>query len=361
MAQDEDRTHANWMALLNEVVRPFATEHRGRVVKSTGDGVLAEFPSALDAVEWGRSVQSAAIAIANDIDTDQPQQPRIVLRLGMHLGDIIEAEDDIYGDGVNLAARLQEYAEPGGIVISAAMHDLVRGTLSVPVRDLGFVRLKNFEFPVHAYAIDPPRGRRLTVPALPRVGQLPSIAVLPFRNLGASGFDDYFSDGLVEDIIVSLSGLRELMVIARTSTVRYRQQDPDVREVGRALGVRYVMNGSVRRSNDRVRVSMHLFDAEHGTYLWSETIEAPLDDVFEVQDRIVQRIVSGIAPHVRAEEMRRALRKRPGSFTAYDYTLRALDVRAGRLRLDRFPRLISGQSAGCRRGLPYSGWHAGRA
>jgi adenylate cyclase len=326
MAQDEDRTHVNWMALLNEVVRPFATEHRGRVVKSTGDGVLAEFPSALDAVEWGRAVQSAAIAIANDIDSDQPQQPRIVLRLGMHLGDIIEAEDDIYGDGVNLAARLQEYAEPGGIVISSAMHDLVRGALSVPVRDPGLVRLKNFEFPVHAYSIDPPRGRRLTVPALPRVGQLPSIAVLPFRNLGASGFDDYFSDGLVEDIIVSLSGLRELMVIARTSTVRYRQQDPDVREVGRALGVRYVMNGTVRRSKDRVRVSMHLFDGQHGICLWSETIEAPLGDVFEVQDRIVQRIVSGIAPHVRAEEMRRALRKRPGSFTAYDYTLRALDV-----------------------------------
>jgi adenylate cyclase len=231
-----------------------------------------------------------------------------------------------------VAARLQEHAEPGGIVVSAAVHDLVRGSLPVPARDLGLVHLKNFDLPVHVYSLDPPVERRLRVPAIPKAGMLPSIAVLPFRNAGAEGLDDYFGDGLVEDIIVSLSGLHELMVIARSSTVSFRQQEPNVREVGRALGVRYVMTGSIRRSLNRVRVSMHLFDAQNGISLWSDTTEAPLGDLFEVQDQIVRRIVAGIAPHVRAEELRRALRKRPESFTAYDYTLRALDVMS---KLDR--------------------------
>jgi adenylate cyclase len=319
MAEDSERTHARWMALLDDVVRPLATEHRGRIVKSTGDGVLAEFPSAFDAVAWAQAVQRAA-AVAEGAD-----RPVIALRIAVHLGDVVDASGDIYGDGVNVAARLQEHAEAGGIVLSEAVHDLVRGVLETPPRDLGLLPLKNFERPVRAYAIDPPRGRP-QVPDRPGLGPLPSIAVLPLKNLGGDPADDYFSDGIVEDIIVSLSGLRELLVIASGSTVTYRRQDPDVRDVGRALGVRYVMTGSVRRSPRQLRVSVNLCDAQTGVSLWADTLETPLGELFEVQDEIVRRILAGIAPHVRAEEMRRALRKRPESFTAYDFLLRALEV-----------------------------------
>jgi adenylate cyclase len=320
MSEDGARTHARWMALLDDVVRPFTTEHRGRFVKSTGDGELAEFPCAFDAVEWARAVQRAAAEAAEGADG-----PVIALRIAVHLGDVVQAADDIYGDGVNVAARLQEHAEAGGIVLSEAVHDLVRGALGTPARDLGLLPLKNFERPVRGFSLDPPRGRPL-VPDRPGLGPLPSIAVLPLKNLSADPTDDYFSDGIIEDIIVSLSALRELLVIARGSTVTYRKQDPDVREVGRALGVRYVMTGSVRRSPRLVRVSANLCDAQTGISLWAVTLETPPGELFEVQDEIVRRIVSGIAPHVRSEEMRRALRKRPESFTAYDFTLRALDV-----------------------------------
>jgi adenylate cyclase len=209
-------------------------------------------------------------------------------------------------------------------VLSEAVHDLVRGALGTPARDLGLLPLKNFERPVRAYSLDPPRGRPL-VPDRPGLGPLPSIAVLPLKNLGDDPADDYFSDGIVEDIIASLSGLRELLVIARGSTVTYRKQDPDIREVGRTLGVRYVMTGSLRRSPRLMRVSVTLCDAQTGISLWADTLETPPGELFEVQDEIVRRILAGIAPHVRSEEMRRALRKRPESFTAYDFTLRALD------------------------------------
>jgi adenylate cyclase len=323
MAEDGVRTHARWMTLLDDVVRPLTSKHRGRFVKSTGDGVLAEFPSAFDAVEWARAVQRAASEMAES--EEFADGPVIALRVAVHLGDVVEAAGDIYGDGVNVAARLQEHAEPGGIVLSEAVHDLVRGALGAPARELGLLPLKNFDRPVRAYSLDPPRGRPL-VPDRPSLGPLPSIAVLPLKNLGDDPADDYFSDGIIEDIIASLSGLRELLVIARSSTVTYRKQDPDVREVGRALGVRYVMTGSVRRSPRLMRVSVNLCDAHTGISLWADTLETPPGDLFEVQDEIVRRIVSGIAPHVRAEEMRRALRKRPESFTAYDFTLRALDV-----------------------------------
>ena len=338
MATDERRTHERWMSLLNEVVRPATANHRGRIVKSTGDGILAEFPSAPEAVEWARAVQFAAGARNERVEEDPERGPTIALRIGLHFCDIIETPDDIYGAGVNVAARLQVHAEPGGIVLSEAVHDLVRGALAGPARDLGLVRLKNFDRPVHAYALDPPR-RRPAVIGVPTLGPLPSIAVLPFRNLDGDPDKDYFGDGLVEDIIVSLSGLRELLVIARSSTVTYRQRDPDVGEVGRALGVQYVVTGSVRRSSRLVRVSVHLFDSYSGVSLWGDTTEAPLEDLFEVQDRIAQRIVAGIAPHVHAQELRRVMRQRPESFTAYDYLLRALDV-MNKLDLSTFSKAI---------------------
>jgi adenylate cyclase len=267
MAEDGARTHARWMALLDNVVRPLITERHGRFVKSTGDGLLAEFPSAVDAVEWAGAVQRAAAE-----QTESAQGPVIALRIAVHLGDVVEDGGDIYGDGINVAARLQEHAEPGGVVLSEAVYDLVRGAVGVPMRDLGLILLKNFERPVKAYSLDPPRGRP-AVPRPPGLGPLPSIAVLPLKNLGGDPADNYFSDGIVEDIIVSLSGLRELLVIARGSTVTYRDQDADVREVGRALGVRYVMTGSLRRSPRLVRVLVNLCDAQTGISLWALRLE----------------------------------------------------------------------------------------
>jgi len=322
MATDERRTHQRWMEILTEIIRPKAGEHHGKVVKSTGDGVLAEFASALDAVEWGLAVHRA---ILSPRGTSQNDELTIALRIAVHLGDVVSTEDDIYGDGVNVAARLQEYANPGGIVLSEAVYDLVRGSIGNRVRDLGYLQLKNFEKPVKAYALDTEIGR-FTAPARFREDLLPSIAVLPFQNLTGNPEDDYFADGIVEDIIVSLSGLHELMVISRGSTLRYRAQHPDPHEIGRALGVRYVLVGSIRRLARPVRVSTQLIDAVTGASLWGDRADIDAGDLFDVQDRIVWRVVGGIAPHVRTAELRRSMRKRPENFTAYDYTLRALEV-----------------------------------
>jgi adenylate cyclase len=327
MADDEAGTHQRWMKLLEEVLRPQAVRHRGKIVKSTGDGVLAEFPSALDAVEWSTDVQrSTRRSIGASEPAGEANSPRIAFRIAVHIGDVIATDDDIYGDGINVAARLQEFAQPGGIVLSEAVHDLVRGSLSAQPIDLGLLQLKNFERPVRAYEL-PPVNEDGASPSRTWQTAVPSIAVLPLMNLSRNRDDDYFADGIVEDIIVSLAGLRELLVIARASTLQYsRQQRADPREVGRALGVRYVMTGSVRRSPRMVRVSVQLWDGYSGASLWGHSSEVPPGEIFDVQDDIVMRIVAGIAPHVRSSELRQALRKRPGSFTAYDYTLRALDV-----------------------------------
>ncbi len=321
MARDETRTHQRWMDILDNIIRPQTERHRGKVVKSTGDGILAEFPSAFDAVEWALDVQRAVQARATD-----DALPSIALRIAVHVGDIITTEFDVFGDGVNLAARLQEHAPVGGIVFSEAVYDLVRGSLGTEARDLGALELKNFPKPVRAYALDP-ANQEIAVPAHPRpVGKLPSIAVLPLQNVGGDPADDYFCDGCVEDITLSLAGLRELMVISRGSTLAYRGRQPDPREVGRVFGVRYVLSGSLRRSDRVVRVSVELCDAGTGATLWGEKSEVAPGELFDVQDRIVGRIVAGIAPNVRAAELQAAMRKKPENFNAYDCTLRGLHI-----------------------------------
>lgn len=321
MARDETRTHQRWMAILDRIIRPEAISHHGKIVKSTGDGVLADFPSAFDAVQWAYAVQRAVQALG----AGDPVPP-IALRIAVHAGDIITTDFDVFGEGVNLAARLQEYAPAGGIVLSNAAHDLVRGSLDRTARDLGQLDLKNFENSVRAFALDP-EGPAITVPTLPRaVSKLPSIAVLPLQNIGGDPADDYFCDGCVEDITLSLAGLRELMVISRGSTLAYRGRHPDPREVGRLFGVRYVLSGSLRRSERLVRVSVDLCDANSGVTLWGEKEEVAPAELFNAQDRIVGKIVAGIAPNVRAAELRTAMRKKPENFSAYDYTLRALHI-----------------------------------
>jgi adenylate cyclase len=321
MARDETRTHQRWMAILDQVIRPQLGSHGGRLVKSTGDGVLVEFPSAFDAVAWAREVQRSVHAAA----PGDAAQPPVALRVAVHLGDVISTADDIYGDNVNVAARLQEHAEPGGIVLSETVYDLVRGSIGSPARDLGFLELKNFDKPVRAYALDS-EVSGIQVPLRPKQGKLPSIAVLPLLNAGGDPADDYFCDGIVEDITLSLAGLHELVVISRGSTLAFRGRQPDPREVARVFGVRYVLMGSLRRSERLVRVSVELCDANTGASLWGEKADIPPGELFDVQDRIVGRIVAGIAPNVHAAELRAAMRKKPENFTAYDHTLRALHI-----------------------------------
>jgi adenylate cyclase len=318
MAKDEARTHARWMALLNDVIRPQTERHHGRIVKSTGDGILAEFATAADAVEWARGVQRSVLPATDEMG------PPVALRIAVNAGEIIATREDIYGDSVNLAARLQEYAEPGGIVLSETVYRQVRETICDQAHDLGYLELKHVEHATRAYAI-PPIFKGIAVPVLRRRVLLPSIAVLPLQNVGGDRADDYFADGIVDDIIISLASLHELLVISRASTLLYRKSQPDPRVVGRTLGARYVLMGSVHRSSRSVRVSTELCNAQTGASLWGDRTEVPLGELFDVQDDIVRRIVAGIAPHVREAELRAALRKRPDSFTAYDLTLRALD------------------------------------
>lgn len=322
MGADETGTVRRWMALVDGVLQPAAERRGGTIIKSTGDGVLVEFPSAFDAVEWSQEVQASRRAP----DAVAPSGgPPLWLRISVHVGDVIPVPNDIFGDGVNIAARLQEHAKPGGIVISETAYGLLRGALCSGARDLGFLNLKHIEQPVRAFALDPAPDERV-LPILQPQGALPSIAVLPLENLNGDPADDYFADGVVEDIIVSLGGLSELLVISRGSTLIYRGRILDPREVGRTLGVRYVLYGSVRRSNNQIRVSLHLCNAQSGASMWSERVEVVPGELFEAQDRIVNQVVAGIAPSVRSAELAGAMRKRPESFSAYDCTLRALDI-----------------------------------
>ena len=322
MSSDESRTHVRWMKILDEVIRPRTTQYGGRIVKFSGDGLLAEFSSALDAVEWAQDIQ--AMVPSAQTDSNEPN-PSISLRIAVNLGDIIATDVDIYGDGVNVAARLQEYAEPGGVLISESVYDVVRGTVGKLARDVGYLQLKNLDKSVRVYAltVDAPK---IVVPSRVHRETLPSIAVLPLQNLGGDPADDYFADGIVEDIVLSLAGLRELFVISRASTIRYRGSSPDPREIGRVLGARYIAFGSVRRSDRSVRVSIEACDSQTQQTVWGDTVEVAPGELFDLQDTIVQKIVAGIAPNVRKTELRNALRKRPESFTAYDYALKAMQI-----------------------------------
>lgn len=321
MATDERQTHARCMEIFERIVRPEAARQNGRIIKSAGDGVLAEFPSAVQALDWAQIVQGRMVAGDGLSDRDHP----IALRISIHVGEVFATEDDIFGHGVNLAARLQDHGPPGGVVLSEAAYGFLRGSVGSRARDLGLLQLKNFDGPVRAYALDPDVPG-LAVPVSTVQTLLPSIAVLPFSNLGGDPANDYFADGVAEDIVISLAALRELLVISRASTLFYRGRQPDAREVGRALSVRYVLSGSIRRVADVIRITAELSDAMTGATLWGERAEAPKQALFEFQDRIVDRIVSGIAPNVRSAELKRALRKRPEVFTAYDLTLRGLEL-----------------------------------
>ena len=324
MHGDEEGTHAKLAALLTDAVDPAIAEHRGRIVKSTGDGFLAEFPSAVEAVRAAMQFQ----ARIKEITSGEAEDKRIAFRVGVNIGDVIIEAHDIFGDDVNIAARLESIAEPGGICISQAVLNHSRDKVLFNVEDAGEQTLKNIARPVHVYRImiDPngwPATSRGEVPAL-ALPDKPSIAVLPFQNMSGDPEQEYFADGMVEEIITTLSRVRQLFVIARNSSFTYKGRAVDIKQVGRELGVRYVLEGSVRKSANRVRITGQLINAATGAHLWADHFDGALDDIFDLQDRVAVEVCGIIGTALEAAEQRRSLRKPTDDLTAYDLYLRAL-------------------------------------
>jgi len=336
MGRDEAGTLARLKALRRELIDPMVAEHRGRIVKTTGDGLLIEFPSVVEAVACAMTVQSGM----GSRNAATPEDRRIEFRVGINSGDIIVEDGDIHGDGVNIAARLEGVAEPGGICVSAIVHDQVRDRLDCVFEDLGEQSLKNIVRPVRVYRIGPEIGPRAFRPlsgvdatgtaavqpaALP-LPDKPSIAVLPFQNMSGDPEQEYFVDGMVEEIITALSRIRWLFVIARNSTFTYKGRPIEVKEIGRELGVRYILEGSVRKGGSRVRITAQLIDAETGAHLWADRFDGLIEDVFELQDKIALSVAGVIEPALQAAEMRRSAARPTTDLTAYDLYLRALAV-----------------------------------
>ena len=320
MGLDEEGTIAHQRAHRDDVIDPTITQHGGRIVKSTGDGLLVEFPSVVDAVKCAVEMQRALA----ERDTDVPEDRRIQYRIGINLGDIVIDGDDILGDGVNIAARLEGLAEPGGICISGTVHDHLAGKLDIAFEDAGEQRVKNVPRPVRIWHWETGQAAR----SFKGVGEplplpdKPSIAVLPFDNLSGDPEEEYFSDGMTDDIITDLSKVSGLFVIARNSTFVYRGRATDIKQVARELGVRYVLEGSVRRGGGKVRINAQLIDAVSGNHLWAERYDGDLEDIFALQDQITESIVTTLAITLTRVEQDRAMRKEVGNLQAYDYVLR---------------------------------------
>jgi TolB-like protein/class 3 adenylate cyclase/Flp pilus assembly protein TadD len=328
MGDDEEGTLAALHTVRRELADPKIAEHRGRIVKTTGDGLLAEFASVVDAVRCAVEVQremSARNAAA-------PAERRIEFRMGINVGDIIIEDGDIFGDGVNIAARLEALAEPGGICLSAAAHEQVRDRLEIAFDDLGEQQVKNITRPVRVFAVrggprasGPHAGGTPAVQPTPLpLPDKPSLAVLPFQNLTGDAEQEYFVDGMVEEITTAIARLPWLFVIARNSAFTYKGKPVDVKQVARELGVRYVLEGSVRKAGNRVRITGQLIDTATGAHIWADRFDGPLDDIFALQDQVASSVAGAIEPKLRQSEIERASRKPTANLTAYDLYLRAL-------------------------------------
>ncbi|MCH7796691.1 MAG: adenylate/guanylate cyclase domain-containing protein, partial [Proteobacteria bacterium] len=323
MEADEAGTLARLKTLRSELFDPKTEQFGGRIFKNTGDGALAEFGSAVDAVQCAVEIQRR-LAQRN---SKEPENRRIILRIGINLGDVIVEGEDIYGDGVNVAARLEGLAEPGMVYVSGSVFDQVVGKLDAAFDDLGEQKVKNISKPVRVYRARGETGEEATygdVSAVAPLPDKPSIAVLPFNNLSGDLDQEYFADGITEDIITGLSRFRSLFVIARNSTFAYKGKSPDVREVARDLGVRYILEGSVRRVGERIRITGQLIDAGTGNHLWAERYDRELEDIFAVQDEVTEAIVAAIAPEIGDVERQRAQRKAPDNLDAWDLYQRGL-------------------------------------
>jgi adenylate cyclase len=321
MRTDEERTLARLKALRAELFDPQVAKHRGRIVKTTGDGALVEFSSAVDAVRCAVSVQEGLAAR----EAEAPGDAAMTLRIGINLGDIIIEDGDIYGDGVNLAARLEGLAEPGGICLSANVHEQVHHKLDLAFEDLGDKTVKNIAEPVRVYRLGPEVPR--SSPSGGQVSVTPtklSIAVLPFENMSGDPEQEFFADGICEDLITALSKIRWFFVIARNSTFTYKGQAVEVTQVAKDLGVRYVIEGSVRKAGKRVRITAQLIDATTGHHVWAERYDRELADIFELQDEMTRTIVGAVEPELSAAERDRALSKPPESLDAWESYQRGL-------------------------------------
>jgi adenylate cyclase len=374
MGADEEGTLAALKAILHELGNPKVKEHRGRIVKTTGDGLLIEFASVVDAVRCAVEVQREMA----ERNADVPPDRRLEFRIGINVGDIIKDGRDIYGDGVNVAARLEALAEPGGICVSRVVRDQVRDKLAFSFEDMGERQVKNIARPLHVHRIvlgegpaspEPAKGTS-TKPTL-ALPDRPSIAVLPFQNMSGDPEQEYFADGMVEEIITALSRIRWLFVIARNSSFTYKRQAIDVKQVGRELGVRYILEGSVRKAGGRVRITAQLIDAISRTHIWADRFEGSLEDVFELQDKVASSVAAAIEPALQAVETARSASRPTNDLTAYDLYLRAwhnvLSYDKGRIdqALDLLERAAARDpcygpalalAAYCRQQLEVSGW-----
>src|SRR5215813_8552348 len=325
MGSDEEGTLAALKAHRRELIDPLIAQHQGRIVKTTGDGLLIEFASIVDAVRCAVVMQQGLES--RNAGADESRCIRF--RVGINVGDVIVEGDDIFGDGVNVAARIEALAEPGEICVSATVREHVAEKLPIGFADLGEHSVKNIARPVHVYRIEKrterkSAGARDPQPALLALPDRPSIAVLPFTNMSGDTEQDYLADGMVEDIITGLARIKWLFVIARNSSFAYKGRSVDVKQAGRELGVRYVLEGSVRKASSRVRVTGQLIEAESGRHVWADRYDRTLDDVFAIQDELTMSVVAAIEPSLRQAEIERVKRKRPDSLDAYDLVLRAI-------------------------------------
>jgi TolB-like protein/class 3 adenylate cyclase len=325
VGEDEEGTLERLKVLRRTVADPKIKEHRGRVVRTMGDGLLVEFASVVDAVRCAVEIQRE-MALRN---ADLPADRRIEFRIGINLGDIIKDGREIYGDGVNVAARLEALATPGGICVSRVVRDQVRDKLGFAFDDRGEQQVKNIARPVPVFDVNMAGETMILTPDLPARAPLslpdkPSVAVLPFQNMSGDPEQEYFADGMVEEIITALSRIRWLFVIARNSSFTYKGRSVGVKQVGRELGVRYVLEGSVRKGGNRVRITAQLIEAETGSHLWADRFDGSLEDVFDLQDKVAINVAGVIEPALQAAEVRRSAGRPTHDVTAYDLYLRAL-------------------------------------
>ena len=367
MGADEEGTLAQLKAHRRALVDPKITEHRGRIVKTTGDGMLVEFASVVDALRCAVEIQRGMA----ERNAEVPQDKRIEFRMGINVGDIIIDGDDIFGEGVNVAARLEGLAEPGSICVSGRVQEDARGKLDLAFEDAGEQQLKNIERSVRVYRVRPSGTVASSRPALP-LPDKPSIAVLPFQNMSGDPEQEYFADGIVDEIITALSRFRSLFVIARNSTFTYKGRPVDVKQVGRELGVRYVLEGGVRIAANRVRIIGQLIDTTTGAHIWADRFEGGREDIFDLQDQVTASVVGAIAPRMERAEIERAQRKPTESLDAYDHYLRgmanlyqqtdkeaigeALRLLQRAIELDPAFAPAYGSAAGCYAQRKFQGW-----
>jgi TolB-like protein/class 3 adenylate cyclase len=320
--KDEEGTHRQLSRYL-DLISSKVEACQGRVVHYAGDAVLADFASVTTAVDCAVDIQEE-LADRNSLI---PDDRKVQFRMGINLGDVIVDRDDIYGDGVNIAARLESLARPGGICVSGSVYEQVRKRTDLAFEDMGEHSVKNIEAPVHIYAI---KTAKIATPEISpqKLSDRPAIAVLPFENRSADPEQEYFADGITEDVITALSYWRWFPVIAHNSTQAYKGKTGDATTIGEELGARYLVQGSVRRSGDAVRVSVHLIDARNGHEVWAERYDRRMEDVFALQDEITERIVAGVEPRLHRAEENRAVLKRPNDLTAWDHIMRAARAKA---------------------------------